>query len=138
MSLAARRRARVAAAVDRQWGEAVRLTPRAENQYTGPGPDPDRGTPVEVIGRYTRRSQIDDDRGAAHGIGARFQGVIRVAGAETCVVIGTEQAALIPWTVRKGDLVELLERGGAAYAVAVSRANDAGGLLLMLTAERAP
>lgn len=137
MSLAARRRARVAGAVDRQWGEAVRLFPRVENQYTGHRPDTARGQPVTVTGRFTRAARIDDDRGAAHGVSSRFQGVTRFAAGTTGVVIGTEQAALIPWEVRPGDLVELTDRG-ETFSVAVPRANGAGALFLMLTVEAAP
>jgi hypothetical protein len=132
MSLAAQRRARVAGAVDRQWGEPVLLTPRTESQYKGASPDPIR-QPILVQGRFTLRPEIADDKGQRHGYG-RLEGVARLAGAQTSVVIGAAQAALIPWPVRTGDLATLTDRG-VSYAVAVCQPTN-GGLILMLTVER--
>ena len=127
--------AALSAACASAFGEAAVLRPRKASQYTERAVDPERPE-APIIGIYSAGPGEVPIRGAATG--GEFQGPTRFATMRAEFWIEAEHVAGLPYTLAKGDLIVLTDRGDLPYEIVKVQPTDMGDVNLILAFDDIP
>lgn len=117
------------------FGEAATLRPRMASQYTERAADPARPE-AQIFGVYSAGPGEVPIRGEATG--GEFKGPTRFATMRAEFWIGAEHIAGLPYTVAKGDLIILTDRGDLPYEIVKVQPTDMGDVNLILAFDDIP
>ena len=120
MSRLSDRRARAAAAVDRAFGERLRIEPQRAGGAVVGGPDPSR-PPLEAIGKFIEANHVTRPQGE----GANSSKSTDLRGSRYAVSFA--DTALAGVTLRQGDhIVRLEAEGGPAFRITATAPSPRG------------
>lgn len=133
MALVDRLRAASGVAVDTLYGEPVEITARIAQPKRPIVADPDR-QPVTITARFVLEPHSMHLEGERRG--TELASFVSLAGEEALLIVRDATLAGIPFTVKKDDLVRLLDPKRAdlpAYAIGVVRRGGLGRHVFGLT-----
>lgn len=117
------------AAIEKYFGEPVRIEPRVAVRYGDPAADPDREART-VRGVFTKAPEVVP-------LGEGFRGGTRLSTEESRLWLSAAAITSLGWQPRAHDLAVFPQRSDARYEITVAGApTDLGDMALTLSEER--
>lgn len=124
--------AKLQSAVNKAFGEAIRIIPQTRGQYGGPLADTAR-PPADVRAVFSTAPVAETMAGQRTG--SELNGTTMFAHSSAEVWLDAETVAGLGYALRKGDAVQLLDRPGQpVYEISRPAPTDRGDVALLLVA----
>lgn len=120
-------------AVERAFGEPVRVEPQVENQHTGKKPDPDRAAIATRATLAISPSVVPFD---GNPIGTRINTGSRVVTQDVSAFFRPETYAALGYDLMPGDRVFAIERDAAFTVTRDPVSSDRGDIVVYLVHDR--